>query len=97
MPHNIVGFKRPTCLISMAARRETKREYAREYAEADRPEKGRMFDALVATITGTRDHARRAIRAANSRRVVLPGPHVNHPDASLVPLTKVYSPVATVA
>lgn len=52
----------------MAARREITKKYAREYAKAGKAEKGRMLDVLVDTTGWTRDHARRAIRAAAARR-----------------------------
>ena len=51
----------------MAARREITKKFAREYVKAAKPEKSRLLDALVQTTGWTRDHARRAIRAANSR------------------------------
>jgi hypothetical protein len=54
--------------LSLAARREITKKYAREYARAGRQEKGRMLDALVTTTGWTRDHARRAIRNAAARR-----------------------------
>ena len=52
----------------MAARRELTKKFAREYASAGRAEKGVILDALVASTGWTRDHARRAIRAANARK-----------------------------
>ena len=52
----------------MAARREITKKYAREYARAGKFEKGQLLDSLVATTGWTRDHARRAIRAAAARR-----------------------------
>lgn len=51
----------------MAARREITKKYARAYAQADKAEKGRLLDALVATTGWARDHARRAIRQASQR------------------------------
>ncbi len=52
----------------MAARREITKKFARLYAQADKTEKGRLLDALVATTGWARDHARRAIRRAANRR-----------------------------
>ena len=52
----------------MAARREITKKYAREYARADKTEKGRLLDSLVQTTGWARDHARRAIRQAAQRR-----------------------------
>lgn len=54
--------------LSMAARREITKKYAREYAKAGRAEKSVMLDALVTTTGWTRDHARRAIRQAAVRK-----------------------------
>lgn len=52
----------------MAVRREITKKYAREYAKAGKVEKGRILDVLVTTTGWTRDHARRAIRNAFTRR-----------------------------
>jgi transposase InsO family protein len=52
----------------MTARREITKKYARAYQHADKPEKSRLLDALVETTGWTRDHARRAIRAALARK-----------------------------
>jgi len=52
----------------MAARRDLTKKFAREYAKADKAGKGEILDALVASTGWTRDHARRAIRAANARK-----------------------------
>ena len=51
----------------MAARREITKKFARDYAKAGKTDKGRLLDALVETTGWSRDHARRAIRAANAR------------------------------
>lgn len=53
--------------LSMAARREVTKKFAREYAGADKAGKGQTLDALVAATGWTRDHARRAIRTASVR------------------------------
>lgn len=52
----------------MASRREITKKYAREYVKAGKVEKGRLLDELVHATGWTRDHARRAIRAANARK-----------------------------
>jgi len=52
----------------MAARREITKKFAGQYAKVGKAEKGRLLDALVETTGWTRDHARRAIRAANARK-----------------------------
>ena len=54
--------------LSMAARREITKNYAREYGRANRTEKSRLLDALVKTTGWNRDHARRAIRTAAARK-----------------------------
>jgi hypothetical protein len=54
--------------LSMAARREITKKYAREYVKAGKTEKGRLLDALVTTTGWARDHARRAIRLATARK-----------------------------
>jgi hypothetical protein len=53
--------------LSMTARREITKKYARQYARAGKADKGALLDALVATTGWTRDHARRAIRVASAR------------------------------
>ncbi len=55
----------------MAARRVVTKKYAHEYGKASKAEKGRLLDGLVTTTGWTRDHARRAIRAALSRQGVV--------------------------
>ncbi|MEJ1090056.1 integrase [Microbacterium sp. Mu-80] len=52
----------------MASRREITKKFAREYSKAGKVEKGRLLDELVHATGWTRDHARRAIRAANARK-----------------------------
>lgn len=54
--------------LSVASRREITKRFAREYATAGKTEKGRLLDELVHATGWTRDHARRAIRAANARK-----------------------------
>ncbi|MEO7589059.1 MAG: hypothetical protein ABIS84_13655 [Arachnia sp.] len=54
--------------LSMAARREITKKFARLYAQAGKAEKGRLLDALVEATGWARDHARRAIRQAAARR-----------------------------
>lgn len=51
----------------MASRRDITKKYARAYQRANKPEKSRLLNALVETTGWTRDHARRAIRAALNR------------------------------
>lgn len=51
----------------MQTRREITKKFAREYAKASRAEKGKILTNLTASTGWTRDHARRAIRAANAR------------------------------
>lgn len=53
--------------LSMAARREITRKYAHQYRVASKKEKSVLLDSLTATTGWTRDHARRAIRAALAR------------------------------
>src|SRR5665648_1082280 len=53
--------------LSMAARREITKKFAREYAKVGKAEKSRLLDSLVETTGWTRDHARRAIRHASAR------------------------------
>ena len=52
----------------MASRREITKKFAREYAKAGKVEKSRLLDELVHATGWTRDHAPRAIRAANTRK-----------------------------
>jgi len=54
--------------LSMAARREITKNYAREYGRANRTKKSRLLDALVKTTGWNRDHARQAIRTAAARK-----------------------------
>src|SRR5665647_2528736 len=53
--------------LSMAARREITKKFAREYAKVGKAEKSRLLDSLVETTGWTRDHARRAIHHASAR------------------------------
>lgn len=54
--------------LSMSARREITKKFAREYVKADKAGKGEVLDSLVAATGWTRDHARRAIRTARARK-----------------------------
>ena len=54
--------------LSMMSRRKITKKFAREYAKAGKVEKGRLLDELVHATGWTRDHARRAILAANARK-----------------------------
>ncbi|ADX73350.1 integrase family protein [Pseudarthrobacter phenanthrenivorans Sphe3] len=54
--------------MSMSARREITKKFAREYAKADRRGKSEILDSLVAATGWTRDHSRRAIRVALQRK-----------------------------
>lgn len=51
----------------MAAHREIPKKFAREYARADKTDKGRLLDTLVETTGWSRGHARRTIRGATKR------------------------------
>ena len=54
--------------MSMAARKEITKKYAKEYECASKTDKGRMLDELV-TVTGwSRANARRAITSASKRK-----------------------------
>lgn len=52
----------------MAARREITKKYAHQYRAASKKDKSVLLDSLTATTGWTRDHARRAIRAALKRK-----------------------------
>ena len=52
----------------MAARREITKKYAHQYRAASKKDKSVLLDSLTATTGWTRDHARRAIRAALTRK-----------------------------
>ncbi|QCV96888.1 DDE-type integrase/transposase/recombinase [Acidipropionibacterium acidipropionici] len=54
--------------MSMAARREITKKYAHQYRAASKKDKSVLLDSLTATTGWTRDHARRAIRAALTRK-----------------------------
>lgn len=54
--------------LSMAARREITKKYAREYARASKKAKGRMLDELTGATGWSRANARRAIATANARK-----------------------------
>lgn len=54
--------------LSMAARKEITKKYARQYASAAKKDKGRMLDELVGVTGWSRANARRAITAAGKRR-----------------------------
>ncbi len=54
--------------LSMAARQEITKKYAREYAAAAKKDKGRMLDELVGVSGWSRANSRRAIAAASKRR-----------------------------
>ncbi|WP_130865088.1 integrase catalytic domain-containing protein [Acidipropionibacterium timonense] len=54
--------------LSMAARREITKKYAHQYRAASKKDKSVLLDSLTATTGWTRDHARRAIRAALTRK-----------------------------
>jgi hypothetical protein len=54
--------------LSMAARREITKKYARAYGVASKGEKGRLLTELCASTGWSRDNARRAIRNAGKRK-----------------------------
>src|SRR5699024_9866253 len=54
--------------LSMAARREITKKYARAYGQASKKVKGWLLDELCGTTGWSRDNARRAIRNAKARR-----------------------------
>ena len=54
--------------MSMAARPEITKKYARENAGAAKKERGRMLDELVGVSGWSRANARRPIAAATKRR-----------------------------
>lgn len=54
--------------MSMAARKEITKKYARAYASAAKKDKGRMLDELVGVTGWSRANARRSIAAAGKRK-----------------------------
>ena len=54
--------------MSMAARKEITKKYAKEYECASKTDKGRMLDELVAVTGWSRANARRAITSASKRK-----------------------------
>ncbi len=54
--------------MSMAARKEITKKYARAYASAAKKDKGRMLDELVGVTGWSRANARRAIATASKRK-----------------------------
>jgi len=54
--------------LSMAARKEITKKYARAYAAAAKKDKGRMLDELVGVTGWSRANARRAVPAAGARK-----------------------------
>lgn len=54
--------------MSIAARREITKKYAREYGRADQTEKNRPLDALGEATGWNRDYARQAIRTTTARK-----------------------------
>src|SRR5659263_268351 len=56
--------------LSMGARREITKKYAREYASASKKVRGRLLDELVATTGWSRANARRQVAAAMIDRLV---------------------------
>jgi len=54
--------------LSMAARHEVTKKYAREYAGSAKKDKGRMLDELVGVTGWSRANARRAIATVGKRR-----------------------------
>lgn len=54
--------------MSMSARREITKKYARGYASAAKKDKGRLLDELVGVTGWSRANARRAIAAASRRK-----------------------------
>lgn len=58
--------------LSMSARHEITKRYAKEYRGALKKEKGRLLDELVAVTGWSRANARRAVgvRSASSQRAI---------------------------